>query len=623
MKNTPRSPWGGRGTERLVELLEFAIEQANDGIAIMKFTGDAEVPIRIVYANETIERLSGYSREELLDPSNPFLRIQPQNRALYEALLRDVRAGKPVRFEVELGGKNRSTWAEIRWSPLRYSAGDVTHYVAVLRDITERRRAQAERELLYRAIEQARDGVCILELPDGDAHRRQVTYANDAVCEMLKVPREQILAEGLAEQMFAENPEVFEHYISALSRGAIFEQELLARRGDGTQRWIQVTASPFYAESERIGRVAITYRDIEARKRNDEQLTLFRSILSETSDFIVITDATRPSEGGPTVTYTNPAFAALVGLESEEVVGRALVAFFSPRNDEKMLASIISRLERHQGISHELQLRRRHDGNDPWIELTGHRVRGEGGRTAAWFFIGKDISVRKQSFVQTAQLMTALDLADEPIAIYSVIKPLELEMQHMNERATGVDQPLLEKLLLDPSQRERIESAWPVLENGRSVNRLVCIGENDSRRWVTLEIRPTSSERGSVDSIIVIEHGLRLGEYDVQTDGIGTVLALSREILSYSDLDARRDAFLEVLRQEWGARGSFSEAKSGIDVVLRVKEHNGYVTMPRGLLFGEPVAADFSWTGTIPSRRLTALRIFLEALARAGWASGQ
>jgi len=138
-------PPGDRSNVPLVELLEFAIEQVNDGIAIMRFTEDVDVPIRIVYANETIERLSGYSREELLDPSNPFLQVQPQNRALYEAHLVNIRAGQPVRFEVELGGKDRSTWMDIRWSPLRYSARGVTHYVAVLRDITERRRVQADR----------------------------------------------------------------------------------------------------------------------------------------------------------------------------------------------------------------------------------------------------------------------------------------------------------------------------------------------------------------------------------------------------------------------------------------------------------------------------------------------
>jgi hypothetical protein len=262
-----------------------------------------------------------------------------------------------------------------------------------------------------------------------------------------------------------------------------------------------------------------------------------------------------------------------------------------------------------------LLLRRVDDGSDVWIELTGHQVRGEGGRPVSWFLIGKDISVRKQSYAQTVQLMTALDLAEEPIAIYGVIRPLELEMQHMNERATAFDRLVFENVLQDPSQREWIESVWSALESGRSVNRLVRVAENDSRRWVTLEIRPLGTGGGSLSSIVAIEHGLRSAVYDGQTDGVGTALALSREILRYTDLDARRGAFLDVLREEWCAKGSFSFTDDVVDVVLRVKERNGVAAMPRGVFFEQPTAVDFSWSGDNPPRRLTALRLFLETLA--------
>lgn len=607
-------PGAHRRNAPLAELLEFAIEQANDGIAIMQFTGDADVPVRIAYANATIERLSGYSREELLDPSNPFLQVQPQNRAVYEAHFLDVRAGKVVRFEVELGGKDRSTWVDIRWSPLRYGGGEVTHYVAVLRDITERRKAQAEQELLYRAIDQARDGICIVELPDGDLERRYITYANDALCDMMNMSREQILTEGIAQRVFAENPALLERCIAEVSRGATFEHEVYVHRGDDTRRWLHVTASPFYDLHDRTGRVTVTYRDIEERKRNEERLTLLQSILSETSDFIVAANATRPSEGGPTITYANPAFAELVGLKRDQVVGKGLVEFISPRNDRKLVAGVISRLEHHQSIANELLLRRI-DGNDVWIELTGHQVRGEGGRVVSWFLIGKDISVRKQSYAQTVQLMTALDLAEEPIAIYGVVKRHELELQHMNERAATFDRLLFENVLFNPSQREWLESVWKTLESGQTVNRLVSVADDDARRWVTLEIRPLSAGNGSLTSIIAIEHGLPSGTYDPQADGIGTALALSREILRYADLDARRDAFLDVLREEWGAKGAFRLTDHPVDVVLRAKDRIGFAVMPGGVFFERPTAVDLAWSGDHAPRRLTALRLFLETLA--------
>jgi len=614
MKNTPQTR-GDRGTVELVELLEFAIEQANDGIAIMKFTGQPDIPIRIVYANETIERLSGFSREELLDPSSPFLKIQPQNRALYEALFIDVRAGKPVQFEIELGGKNRSTWTEIRWSPLRYGGGEVTHYVAVLRDISQRRQAQAERELLYRAVEQARGAVSIFEFPEGDPKRRYLAYANDALCELMKVPRERLMAEGIAGNLCEEDPALIDRCIAEVSCGATFVHEQLIRRGDGERRWIQVALSRFSGEPGRAERISVTYLDIDDRKRSEERLASFQSSLSQSPDFIVLTDAKRPSEGGPKVTYANPAFSTFVGLDSEQVVGGTLVDFLSPGNDAKTITGIVSQLERHQGISQELLLRRRDDGSDLWIELTGYHLRDSRGRAISWFFIGKDINARKQGYSQTPRLMGAIALADEPIVIYDVVKPLEFQMRHANERAKALDGLLLEKLLQDPRQRERIESAWPALQSGRSVSRLLRVAPSDPRRWVTLELRPITVGNGLPSSIVAIEHAVKL-PHDEQSDDIDTVLALSREILRYDDVDSRRDAFLEVLRREWDATGFFSRARHDADLVIRAKDLNGYAVLPRGVLFERSIAVDFSWSVSIPPRRLTALRIFMETLAR-------
>lgn len=475
---------GVRGTIQLARLLDFAMDQANDGIAIMKFTGNADTPIRIVYANRAIERISGFTRDELLDPANPFLRAQPQNRERYDALLAQVRDGKQVRFEIELTGKDRSTWAEIRWSPLRYSDDEVTHYVAVLRDITA-----------------------------------------------------------------------------------------------------------------------------------EEQLNQFQSVLSRTSDFVLTTDAARPSEGGPSISYANPAFSSLVGLPHERVVGARLATFFSSINRARVLDEIMAKLDRHQDISHELRLYRAGNGH-PWVELSGHTVRDEHGSVKSWVFIGKDISVRKQGYVQTAQLMRALDLADEPIAIYDVAGPLDLKLQHANECAAKAGEPLLEKMLRDPSQRERIESVWPSLRAGTIVRVLVRVGEDDTTRWVTLVLQPIKNAN-SMGSLVAIEHhvtsAMRGSDNKVQA-----MLALAREILSYLTRATRREAVVEVLRREWDAAVCITRTQQTVGVVLRPHEGTGEAIVPPGVLFGHEAAVQFSWSGLLTPSRLTALRVFLETLADPG-----
>jgi hypothetical protein len=217
--------------------------------------------------------------------------------------------------------------------------------------------------------------------------------------------------------------------------------------------------------------------------------------------------------------------------------------------------------------------------------------------------------------MQTAQLMTALDLAEEPISIYAVTGTMEVELEHMNESAAAVDTRLLERMLANPFQRSRIRNAWPALEENKSVMRLIRAGEGAAKRWVSLELRPMMG-RGKLNSLIAIEYALRLSNYDGHPDEVATMFALSREILGYDDVAERRDAFLEVLREEMGATASFSRTTRSADVILRVKDNNGYVVMPAAVFFDRAVAVDLSWSGAIPPRRLTAFRIFLETLAR-------
>lgn len=248
-------------------LLEFAIDQANDGIAIMEFTENPAVPVRIVYANEAVQRLSGYSLEELSQPSNPFLQIQPHNRALYEALFPKVRAGASVRFEVELGAKGRSCWMEIRWSPLRYSGDGVTHYVAVLRDISERRRAVAERDVLYRALEESADYVALCDARAPSQGGPRLLYANGALRSVLGYEADELVGISAGRLIARDNdPRVLATIDELLESSQSVEKEVRLRRRDGSSFWVELGVHPIRASELNEHWLAVA-RDITDRRR--------------------------------------------------------------------------------------------------------------------------------------------------------------------------------------------------------------------------------------------------------------------------------------------------------------------------------------------------------------------
>jgi PAS domain S-box-containing protein len=261
-----------------MELLKCAIGHAIDSIAVMELTDDRIVPIRIVYANPSFERLTGYTREELLDPSNPLLQMQTQNRSLYDKLLVEIRAGKPVCFEVQLRGKDRSTWTEVRWSPFRYDDGPVTHYFAVLRDVSERRKADAERELLYRAIEETADFVVLCDGTPPSQGGPYISYANGAFRNALGYDGE-IVGMSCQRLVSLDNDERLLASLATMTEtGIAIEKEVRVIRKDRSSFWAEFSARPMQGAGVKE-RWFVVGRDITLRKQSiEEQALVVRAI---------------------------------------------------------------------------------------------------------------------------------------------------------------------------------------------------------------------------------------------------------------------------------------------------------------------------------------------------------
>jgi len=130
-----------------LRLLEFAISRQNDGLII------AEVQPRapgkgpytpIVYVNEAFERITGYSRDEVIGKTPQLLRGPRTDAVELQRITAAISEGKPVRGELLNYAKDgRECWIEIDVVPLPDAVGKLTHFVAVERDITQRKETEA------------------------------------------------------------------------------------------------------------------------------------------------------------------------------------------------------------------------------------------------------------------------------------------------------------------------------------------------------------------------------------------------------------------------------------------------------------------------------------------------
>ncbi|WP_293603163.1 sensor domain-containing protein [Polaromonas sp. UBA4122] len=137
-----------RSQEQLL-LLQTSISRLND-IVLITEAGSFDAPgPRIVFVNDAFERQTGYSRDEVLGQSPRLLQGPLTQRAELDRIRSALQQSQPVRAELINYKKNGELfWMELEIVPVDYFSRGLTHWVAVARDITERKAAEDEIEHL-------------------------------------------------------------------------------------------------------------------------------------------------------------------------------------------------------------------------------------------------------------------------------------------------------------------------------------------------------------------------------------------------------------------------------------------------------------------------------------------
>jgi two-component system, cell cycle sensor histidine kinase and response regulator CckA len=133
---------GQRRAEETLRLRERALESVSQGIVI---TDSARPDNPILYANPAFERLTGYARADVIGRNCRFLQGTNTDQAATAELRRAVRDGRACSVELLNYRKDGSIfWNAMSVSPVRDAAGNLTHFVGVQTDVTERRKLEEQ-----------------------------------------------------------------------------------------------------------------------------------------------------------------------------------------------------------------------------------------------------------------------------------------------------------------------------------------------------------------------------------------------------------------------------------------------------------------------------------------------
>lgn len=249
--------------------LRTILQAALDGFWMVDLQG------AFVDVNEAYCAMSGYSRAELLTMRIPDLEAieQPEETA---ARIQRIAATGADRFESRHRRKDGSIF-DVEVGVTYLASAELI--VCFCRDITERKRVEAELRTSQRFIQRVTDTIPELVYVF-DLVKSNVVFVNPAVVQVLGYTPEQVLAMGSKTLEILIHPDDITYVVQQLQRLASaedddfrLESEYRMRYADGSWRWFTARNNIFARNEQGIPlQILGVNEDITARKQAEQAL---------------------------------------------------------------------------------------------------------------------------------------------------------------------------------------------------------------------------------------------------------------------------------------------------------------------------------------------------------------
>lgn len=372
-------------TQERLGLFRALIDHSNDIIEIVEpETG------RLLDFNERACQALGYSRAELLcksvfdvDPT-----VEP---SLFTSAVDEMRQSGTLIWEGVHERKDGSQFpVEVNIKRVQL---DRDYMVAVVRDLTERRRVDQQLHMLSRAVEQSPVIVVITD------RQGRIEYVNPQAVKQTGYTAEELI--GANPRIFKSGrtpAKVYEGLWKTITSGREWRGEFHNRKKNGESYWVSASIGPITDTAGRITHFIATEENITARKESEEALqrseARYRS-LAEGATYGIY----RSGVGGRFIDV-NPALVAMLGYDSQSellALDPATDVYQEPR-DNRELAERLARKSRVQMET----IWKRKDGSQITVALSARRVSLPGESDSVEIMV-EDVTERQRSDRQLRQ----------------------------------------------------------------------------------------------------------------------------------------------------------------------------------------------------------------------------
>jgi PAS domain S-box-containing protein len=328
-----------------LNLLENAIRSDYDSIIITTLELDKPGP-QIVYANDGFEKMTGYSREEVLGKTPRILQGEKTDRAVLDKLRKRLKEGQAF-FGHTVNYRKDGTEFINQWDihPLTNKNGEITHWVSYQHDITERKRS--EKRVVDTNIEfdklAEESKKTLVDLDE----QGNIVTSNKAFRDLVGFDNEELKKKKVWELMSDPHVESLRHKFDVFKPSdfddTTFNLGVMNKKGNEIE--VEAKSRMLSSNGQKIVRIAFQNKSLQKR--------IMSMLASRDNDYDRMFDQSKDfnykllpvSDNQYKFDYVTDTFSELTGIASSEIAKTELGDFIHEDDIQKVLAHFETVLE--------------------------------------------------------------------------------------------------------------------------------------------------------------------------------------------------------------------------------------------------------------------------------------
>ena len=192
------------------------------------------------------------------------------------------------------------------------------------------------------------------------------------------------------------------------------------RCADGTYKYVLDRGFLLKDEKGRAIRMIGAIQDITKQKEEEQRLKLLETVITQSKDSILITEANSAARKIPKIVYVNPAFSQMSGYQSNEIIGKSPNIFKGPKSDSDELKKLLRAIKNEEECLIET-ISYTKKKEEYWVRFSMIPIFNNDDVISHWISIQRDITDEKKLETEKEHLIRELTQNNKDLKQFSYI----------------------------------------------------------------------------------------------------------------------------------------------------------------------------------------------------------